>query len=110
MHMTGLSIEDAWIKAAVEHRLVTVTYLNPETRLVYTKRDVRPEFIGPDRTGSAALWGIFNHVPQVGMKSFLPQNFQFFQVTESRFSADPNGKWRDLVPQYEERRLADVAL
>ena len=108
--MTNLTLEDAWIKAAVEHRLVTITYVNPETRLVYTKRDVRPDYVGPDRTGANALWGVFNHVPQVGTKSFLPQNFQYFQVTAQKFYPDPNGRWKELAGEYEQRRLAEVDL
>lgn len=108
--MTDLTLEDAWIKAAVEHRLVTVTYVNPETRLVYTKRDIRPDYVGPDRSGAPALWGLLNHNPFVGTKSFLPQNFQYFQVTGQKFQPDPNGRWKDMVAQYEQRGLADVQM
>jgi hypothetical protein len=100
-----LTLEDAWIKAAVEHRLVTITYKNPETALVYTKRDVRPDWVGPDRSGQTALWGLLNHNPFVGMKSFTPQNFQFFQVTNQKFQPTNEGRWKDLVQLYQQRGL-----
>lgn len=104
----SLTIEDAWIKAAVEHRLVTVTYVNPETRLVYTKRDVRPDFVGPDRNGNLALWGLLNHNPFVGMKSFAPQHFQMLKLTPQRFQPPSEGRWRDLVQAYHDRGLDQV--
>ncbi len=101
----SLSLEDTWIKAAVEHRLVTVTYVNPETRLAYTKRDVRPDFVGPDRAGVTALWGLLNHNPFVGIKSFAPQHFQMARLTPQRFAPPSDGRWQELVQTYKERGL-----
>jgi len=100
-----MTLEDAWIKAAVEHRLVTISYKNPDTALVYTKRDVRPDWVGPDNRGSTALWGMLNHNPFVGHKSFAPQNFQFFQVTNQKFQPAPDGRWKELTTLYQERGL-----
>ncbi|MHB8605090.1 MAG: hypothetical protein ACYDCK_07500 [Thermoplasmatota archaeon] len=100
-----LTLEDTWIKAAVEHRLVTVTYENPETRLVYTKRDIRPDYIGPDRSGSPALWGVLNHNPMVGVKSFQPQYFKAFKIQPQKFQPEPNGRWNALVAAYNDKKL-----
>lgn len=99
------SVEDLWIKAAVEHRLVTVTYVNPETRLVYTKRDVRPDYVGPDRTGETACWGLLNHNPFVGMKSFTPRHFQLVRLTPQKFQPPNEGRWKELVQLYNDRQL-----
>ena len=103
----SLSPEETWIKAAVEHRLVTVTYVNPETRLVYTKRDVRPDFVGSDKTGNTALWGLLNHNPYVGFKAFAPQHFQSLKLTTQKFQPPPNGRWKELVQAYTEKGLAN---
>lgn len=102
----SLNLEETWIKAAVEHRLVTVTYVNPDTRLTYTKRDVRPVFVQKDpQSGRTALWGLLNHNPFVGVKTFTPEHFQLARITPQKFQADPNGKWKDLVPRYHELGL-----
>lgn len=103
-----ISLEEAWIKAAVEHRLVTITYKNPDTALVYTKRDVRPDWVGPDARGASALWGLLNHNPFVGLKSFSPQNFQYFQVTGQKFQPPADGRWKELVSSYQEKGLDKV--
>jgi hypothetical protein len=105
-----LSLEELWIKAAVEHRLVTVSYVNPETRLVYNKRDIRPDWIGPDKNGTLALWGLLNHNPFVGMKSFSPQFFQYVKLTNDTFQPLPNGRWKELQQTYAEKQLDQAAL
>lgn len=103
----SLSPEEVWIKAAVEHRLITVSYKNPETRLVYTKRDVRPDFVGPDHTGNNALWGLLDHNPFVGLKSFTPQHFEMMRLTNDKFSPPPGGRWKELVQVYNELKLGE---
>ncbi|MHB8585590.1 MAG: hypothetical protein ACYDDF_07120 [Thermoplasmatota archaeon] len=101
----ALSFEDTWIKAAVEHRVLNVTYVNKETRLVYTKRDICPDYIEASPGGSTACWAIIAHAPQLGVKSFNAANFQLCKVTESRFNPPTNARWKDLVTIYKDRGL-----
>lgn len=100
-----LSFEDTWIKAAVEHRVLNVTYVNKETRLVYTKRDICPDFIEVAQNGANACWALIGHAPQLGVKSFQPKNFQQVKVTDLKFNPPQSGRWKDLVNLYHERGL-----
>lgn len=101
----SLTLEELWVKAAVEHRLVHVSYKNPETRLVYNKRDIRPDLVTADETGTATLWGLLNHNPFVGVKAFAPRFFESARLTNEKFKADPNGRWKELLPIYQELGL-----
>ena len=101
-----LTLEEMWVKAAVEHRIVHVSYKNPETRLVYNNRDVRPELITADPAGKATLWGLLNHNPFVGRKAFAPQFFQQAKLTSQTFKPLSND-WQQLVPIYQELKLAE---
>lgn len=100
-----LSFEDTWIKAAVEHRVLNVTYVNKETRLVYTKRDICPDFVEVGQSGANAVWAVIGHAPQLGVKAFAPRNFQLVKVTDLQFSPPQNGRWKELVSLYKERGL-----
>ena len=99
-----LTLEELWVKAAVEHRIVYVSYKNPETRLVYNNRDVRPELVTADPTGNATLWGLLHHNPFVGRKSFSPKYFQTAKLTHETFKPLSND-WQQLVPIYQELGL-----
>lgn len=103
-----LNLEQVWLKAAVEHRLVTISYQNPDTRLVYTKRDIRPVGLGMDRNGRPCLWGVLDHNPHVGVKSFHPDHFEAYQLTPRKFEADPQGEWQQLVDLYKEHKLDEI--
>lgn len=102
-----LTLEELWVKAAVEHRLVHVSYKNPETRLVYNKRDIRPDLVTADESGNTTLWGLLNHNPFVGLKAFSPKFFEAFQLTNEKFQPGPESRWEQLVPIYEELGLKD---
>lgn len=101
----SLTLEELWVKAAVEHRLVHVSYKNPETRLVYNKRDIRPELVTADETGNATLWGLLNHNPFVGLKAFTPKFFESAKLTPERFQPSNDSRWQELVPIYKELGL-----
>lgn len=109
MHAMTLTLEEMWVKAAVEHRIVHVSYKNPETRLVYNKRDIRPELITADEKGKATLWGLLNHNPYIGLKAFAPQFFEYATLTEETFQPSPGSRWEELVPIYEEMGLRQKA-
>src|SRR5438552_18884126 len=48
-----LTLEELWVNAAVEHRLAYISYRNPETKLGYNHRDIRPELVTAAQTGIA---------------------------------------------------------
>lgn len=79
-----LTLEELWVKAAVEHRLIHVSYKNPETKLVYNKRDIRPELVTADQAGTPTLWGLLNHNPFVGLKAFSPKFFEGAKLTDRK--------------------------
>lgn len=99
-----LTLEELWVKAAVEHRIVHVSYKNPETRLVYNNRDVRPELVTADPAGKATLWALLHHNPFVGRKAFAPQYFTTAKLTNEKFKP-ASGDWQQLVPIYQELGL-----
>lgn len=100
-----LSFEDMWIKAAVEHRILNITYVNKETRLVYTKRDICPDFLQMSDQGASAVWALIGHAPQLGIKAFNPANFEMVRVTDTKFQPPPGARWNELVALYKERGL-----
>ena len=100
-----LSLEELWVKAAVEHRIVYVSYKNPETRLVYNNRDIRPELVTADETGGTTLWGLLNHNPFVGLKAFSPKYFTTYKLTDQTFKPAANSRWQELVPIYQQMGL-----
>jgi len=103
----SLSLEEMWVKAAVEHRLVYVSYKNPETRLVYNKREIRPDLITADEKGNPTLWGLLNHNIGVGLKGFNPDFFTEARLTDTRFTPVAGANWEKLVPIYEEHDLSN---
>lgn len=100
-----LSLEELWVKAAVEHKIITIYYKNPETRLVYNKRDIRPELVTADPEGNTTLWGLLNHNPFVGLKAFSPKYFESAKLTADQFKPQPGSRWQELVPIYKELGL-----
>lgn len=101
-----LTLEELWVKAAVEHRLVHISYKNPETKLVYNKRDIRPEIVTADANGTTTLWGLLNHNPFVGTKAFQPKFFEVAKLTNETFKPAPGSRWQELKPIYDELGLA----
>jgi hypothetical protein len=99
-----LTLEELWVKAAVEHRIVYVSYRNPETRLVYNNRNVRPELVTADAAGKSTLWGLLDHNPFVGRKSFAPEFFTSAKLTPQQFKP-ASGDWQQLVPIYQQLGL-----
>jgi len=100
-----LSIEELWVKAAVEHRCVYISYKNPETRLVYNNRNIRPELVTQDETGNVTLWGYLDHNPFVGLKAFSPKYFTGAKLTRDAFKPQPNSRWQELMPIYQQMGL-----
>ena len=103
-----LSLEDAWIKAAVEHRIINIDYFSARTKREHTNRDVEPDFVGTSKDGkNNGLWATFCHLRNQGPRCFLPNTVRRFSVTSNTFNPSPNGRWRELIPIYNTKGLKE---
>ncbi len=102
-----LSLIDTWIKATVEHRILNIEYFS-HTKQEYTKRDIEPDFIGPSRDGrNNGIWATFCHLRNEGPRCFQPHSVKHFSITEKSFSPSPLGRWKELLPLYEQKGLKE---
>ena len=100
-----LSLIDAWIKAAVEHKTLAITYYSGKTKKKTTVREVEPDYYGWSRDGkNFGLWGICRLRGNV--RCFLPENVLDWRYVGDSFTPNPLGRWRELKPIYEKRKLA----
>jgi len=103
-----LSLEEAWIKAAVEHKIINIDYFSARTKREDTNRDVEPDFVGTSRDGrNKGLWATFCHLRHEGPRCFLPHTVKRFNVTSKIFTSSPNGRWQELIPLYNARGLKE---
>ena len=103
-----LSIENAWIKAAVEHRIMFIRYNSEETKQGLTNRDVQPDFVGQSLDGKySGLWCAYCRLREEAPRVFQQDSIISFFVTEQAFEPDPQGRWEELIPLYKERGLAN---
>ena len=100
-----LSLFDAWIKAAVEHKTLAITYYSGKTKKQTTVREVEPDYYGLSRDGkNFGLWGICRLRRNV--RCFLPENVLGWKYVGNSFTPNPQGRWRELIPIYEKKKLA----
>src|SRR3989338_10764021 len=103
-----LSLEDTWIKASVEHRILTIKYFSARTKKEETDRDVEPYFVGPSKDGvNIGLWTAFCHLRNTGPRCFQPENVKKFTLTSRMFTPSPHGRWQELIAVYNERGLKE---
>ena len=101
-----LSLEETWIKAAVEHRIINIDYFSARTKREHTNRDIEPDFVGTSKDGkNSGLWAIFCHLRHQGPRCFIPNTLKKFIVTSKTFNPSPRGRWQELVPIYNARGL-----
>ena len=100
-----LSLTDAWVKASVEHKTLEITYYSGKTKKQTTFREVEPDYYGLSRNGkNSGLWGICRLRRDV--RCFLPENVIGWKYVGNSFTPNPRGRWRELMPIYEKRNLA----
>ena len=105
-----LSLEDTWIKAAVEHRTMLITYFSGRTKREETDREIEPDYVGESRDGrNRGLFATFCHLRLEGPRCFKPDSFIKFSLTDNKFTPlpPPKGRWKELTPLYEQRNLKD---
>jgi hypothetical protein len=101
-----LSLEDAWIKAAVEHNIINIDYFSARTKRENTNRDIEPDFVGTSRNGrNNGFWATFCHLRHQGPRCFQPNTVRRFNVTSKTFTPSIHGRWQELVPLYNARGL-----
>lgn len=101
-----LSLIDAWIKAAVEHKTLRIHYFSARTKRVSTIREVEPDFIGKSRSGTVSgLWA-YCRLRQAN-RVFIPDSILKWEYVGNSFTPNPRGRWRELIPVYYNRKLAE---
>ena len=102
-----LSLEDAWIKAAVEHRTLEITYFS-KTKDETTVREVEPDYYGQSTNGRN--FGCFGFCRLRGgdIRCFLPQNIVAWHHMGDSFEPPSNGRWQELIAIYQEKNLANA--
>ena len=103
-----LSLEEAWIKAAVEHKIINIDYFSARTKREDTNRDVEPDFVGTSKDGrNKGLWATFCHLRHQGPRCFLPNTVRRFSVTSKMFTPSSLGRWQELISLYNARGLKE---
>ena len=102
-----LKLNEAWIKAAVEHRILEIVYYSGETKKEVTKREVEPDFMGISRDGkSIGLWATYCHLRHEGPRCFKQETVMRWNATDKTFQPSARGRWKELVPEYERLGLS----
>lgn len=97
-----LSLVDAWIKAAVEHKTLEITYVDSKGKT--SVREVEPDFYGQSRKGTNfGLWGTCLLRGQI--RCFREENVRGWCYVGTEFSPNPQGRWIELLSEYDQRRL-----
>ena len=103
-----LSLQETWIKAAVEHKIINIDYFSARTKMEDTNRDIEPDFIGTSRDRkNNGFWATFCHLRHEGPRCFQPNTVRRFTATSKTFTPSSNGRWQELVPLYNERGLKE---
>ena len=98
-----LSLVDAWIKAAIEHETLQITYYS-DTKDETTVREVEPDYYGQSRNQrNFGLWGICRLRGDV--RCFKENNIRSWRHVGNSFPPNPLGRWRELLPIYNQRKL-----
>ena len=101
-----LSLKEAWIKAAVEHIVLTIEYFSARTKRELTRRAVEPDYVGVSRDGkNRGFFTTHCHLRRTGPRCFKADSIGKWAATEKTFKPSPHGRWRELVPIYNELNL-----
>ena len=101
-----LSLEEAWIKAAIEHVTLEITYYN-KTKNEVTVREVEPDYFGWSRNGrNFGCWGICRL--RGDNRCFSPDEVRSWKYIGNEFTANIAGRWQELLPLYNQRGLKSI--
>ncbi len=100
----SLSLRDAWVKAAVEHRTLKIRYYSGGIKDEVSDREVEPDYIvTSDGWRGFGCWGYCRLRNHNRVFNVIGINEWFF--TGNEFRPNPNGRWRELLPYYHEYEL-----
>ena len=102
-----------WIKAAVEHRVVSVECNDPSC-----ESGVRTRVVDPDHIGSWGVlsnlfpwsfrfWGSSDNEDGVGACCFRPADVVSLDITRRTFEPRPDGRWMEHLEEYHKLGLGD---
>jgi len=101
-----LSLVDAWIKAAVEHKTLRIHYVSARTKGEFTIREVEPDFVGTSRDGRlSGLWATCRL--RQSNRCFKQDSIIKWEYVGDSFQPNPYGRWQELIPIYQNRKLAE---
>ena len=102
-----LSLIDAWIKAAVEHKTLKIKYVSVRTKGEMTIREVEPDYYGWSANGkNFGLWGICRLRGDI--RCFQPDSVLSWEYVGNTFEPNPKGRWTELMPVYKQKGLAVI--
>ena len=100
----SLSLRDAWVKAAVEHRTLKIMYYSGPIKDEVTVREVEPDYIATsDDWRGFGCWGYCRSRDHI--RVFNVEGVNQWVFTGNVFTPNPNGRWRELLPYYRENEL-----
>jgi len=103
-----LNLTHAWMKAAVEHRVIELVYHSGKRVIT---REFEPDFLGVAKDGmTSGRWGRFSDERQAGFRNFDPDKLLGYHSTEKTFKPPKNGRWKELVGAYKYLKLDEKAL
>jgi predicted DNA-binding transcriptional regulator YafY len=103
-----LTIVDAWIKAAVEHKTLEITYYN-KSKDETTVREVEPDYYGWSTNGrNFGCYGLCR-LRGEDIRCFQPENLVNWRFVGDSFSPNPKGRWQELLPVYQQKGLANIS-
>jgi len=101
------TLEEAWIKTSIECKTLKITYRDSKGEV--TVREVEPDFFGWSRNGkNFGCWGFCRLRGDI--RCFSPENILDWHYVGNSFEHNPVGRWRELLPLYEQRKLNDLIL
>ena len=102
-----LNLEQTWVKAAVEHRILEIQYYSGRTKEELTVRQIEPDFVGMGRDErNSGLWATFCHLRHEGPRCFKPDSILRYKALEKTFAPSVHGRWKELVASYERLGLS----
>lgn len=101
-----LTIESAWIKAAVEHKTIEITYHSEKNET--TVREVEPDYYGWSTNGRNFGCFGFCRLRDGNIRCFKPENILEWRYVGNLFSPDPQGRWHELMAVYQQKGLAET--
>lgn len=105
----SISLEESWIKAAVEHKILKIKYFSSKTKKEITEREVEPDFVGASKNNlkQSGLWATFCHLRKEGPRLFKRETVLEWEPTEKIFEPSPKGRWKELLRKYDELQLKE---